>query len=284
MALRRGIRGLMALPLYVRAVSVADWRTAATALVYICLSVIALGLGPVFAGWAIDRFAAHLFSGGLRSGSLSRATQRRLQAQAFCRNSKLRGASFSYTEGWTREMRRLFIMLGLFAVCVGVSLWVAASESARLNQNAKWSRTEANIISSGVRDRGSQTRSRFCPYVIYRYTVGGVLYDSTTVRLDRDLSQCSADRRWADDIVRPYVVGGTVPAFYDPGRPGTATLQIHKISWLSQYPKIGFFATFIALVFVMRQVLVALPKWVFIFAILAILLGWTALLIASRPD
>ncbi|MGO9988613.1 MAG: spinster family MFS transporter [Steroidobacteraceae bacterium] len=32
-------------------------RATAAALLYICLSVIALGLGPVFTGWAIDRFA-----------------------------------------------------------------------------------------------------------------------------------------------------------------------------------------------------------------------------------
>jgi hypothetical protein len=32
-------------------------RATATALLYICLSVFALGLGPLFAGWVIDRFA-----------------------------------------------------------------------------------------------------------------------------------------------------------------------------------------------------------------------------------
>jgi hypothetical protein len=179
-------------------------------------------------------------------------------------------------------MRLLFVMLGLFAVCVGLSLWDAASESARLNQSATWPKTEATIVSSGVRDRGSQTRSRFCPYVIYRYTVGGVLYDSTKLRFDFDLSQCSADPKWANDIVRPYVVGSTMPAFYDPRRPATAVLEIHKVSWLKNYPKIGFVATLIALWLVLRQVWVALPKWVFIFAILAILFGWTALLIANH--
>jgi predicted MFS family arabinose efflux permease len=82
--------GAVALPLYLSAVLAADWRSAtwllsaagffqymslgptfgvvqnvvdtrrratATALLYICLAVIALGLGPVFTGWAIDRFA-----------------------------------------------------------------------------------------------------------------------------------------------------------------------------------------------------------------------------------
>jgi hypothetical protein len=34
-------------------------RATATALLYICLNVIALGGGPLFTGWAIDRFAAH---------------------------------------------------------------------------------------------------------------------------------------------------------------------------------------------------------------------------------
>jgi predicted MFS family arabinose efflux permease len=96
-ALVPALGGLLALPLYAVAVSVTDWRAAATALaaagffqyaslgptfgvvqnavgahrratatalLYICLSVIALGLGPLFAGWAIDRFADHLFAGG----------------------------------------------------------------------------------------------------------------------------------------------------------------------------------------------------------------------------
>jgi predicted MFS family arabinose efflux permease len=96
-ALVPALGGLLALPLYIVAVSVTDWRAAATALgaagffqyaslgptfgvvqnavgahrratatalLYICLSVIALGLGPLFAGWAIDRFADIFFSGG----------------------------------------------------------------------------------------------------------------------------------------------------------------------------------------------------------------------------
>jgi hypothetical protein len=37
-------------------------RATATAFLYICLSVIALGLGPLFVGWAIDRFADASFA------------------------------------------------------------------------------------------------------------------------------------------------------------------------------------------------------------------------------
>jgi hypothetical protein len=181
-------------------------------------------------------------------------------------------------------------MLGILAACVGWSLWVARSESARLNQSAGWTKAEATIVASGVRDRGTDANKngdathRFCPYVLYRYTVGGVLIDSTKVRLDRDLTQCGADRQWADDIVRPYPVGRTVPVFYDPLRPSTSILEIHKVSWLSAYPKAGFVATFFALVLVMRQVLLALPRWVFVAAMLAVLLGWIALLLASRSN
>ncbi len=94
-ALVPALGGLAALPLYVVSVSASDYRIAAwalgaagffqyaslgptfgvvqnavgahrrasaTALLYICLSVVALGLGPTFAGWAIDRFAAGSFS------------------------------------------------------------------------------------------------------------------------------------------------------------------------------------------------------------------------------
>ena len=150
-------------------------------------------------------------------------------------------------------MRLLFFTIALFAVCVGLSLWVAVSESARLNQSATWPKTDATIVDSLVRDGGSQTKKRFCPYVIYRYTVAGVLYDSTSVRLDRDLSQCSADRQSANDIIRPYQNGSTVPVFYDPARPSTAILEIHKVPWLKLFPKAGLVASFIALMLVVRQ-------------------------------
>ena len=150
-------------------------------------------------------------------------------------------------------MRVLYFTIGLFAVCVGLSLWVAMSESTRLNQSATWPKTDAFIVDSSVRDKGSQTKKRFCPYVIYRYTLAGVLYDSTNVRFDRDLSQCGTDRQWANDIIRPYRTGSTVPVFYDPGRPGTAVLEIHKVPWLKLYPKTGLVASFIALLLVLRQ-------------------------------
>jgi predicted MFS family arabinose efflux permease len=38
-------------------------RATATAFLYICLSVVALGLGPLFVGWVIDRFAEGAFAG-----------------------------------------------------------------------------------------------------------------------------------------------------------------------------------------------------------------------------
>ncbi len=101
-ALVPAIGGAVAIPLYVLALLQTDWRTAtwalsaagffqyvslgptfgvvqnavdtrrratATALLYICLSVIALGLGPVFTGWAIDRFAEGHFRAA--SGAVS---------------------------------------------------------------------------------------------------------------------------------------------------------------------------------------------------------------------
>ena len=150
-------------------------------------------------------------------------------------------------------MRLLYFTIGLLAVCVGLSLWIAVSESTRLNQSATWPKTDATIVDSSVRDKGSQTKNRFCPFVIYRYTVSGVLYDSTNVRFDRDLSQCGTDRQWANDIIQPYRTGSTVPAFYNPAQPGTATLEIHKVPWLKLYPKTGLIASFIALLLVMRQ-------------------------------
>jgi predicted MFS family arabinose efflux permease len=90
-ALVPGIGGIIALPFYLLAVLQADWKAAAgllamagffqyaslgptfgvvqnvvgqrrrataTAFLYICLNVFALGGGPLFTGWSIDRFAA----------------------------------------------------------------------------------------------------------------------------------------------------------------------------------------------------------------------------------
>jgi hypothetical protein len=150
-------------------------------------------------------------------------------------------------------VRLLFFTIALFAVCVGLSLWVAVSESTRRNQSATWPKTDATIVDSLVRDKGSQAHNRFCPYVIYRYTVDGVLHDSTRVRLDLDLSQCSDDRQSANDIIRSYQVGSTVPVFYDPVQPSTAILEIHKVPWLKLFPKAGLVASFIALMLVVRQ-------------------------------
>jgi len=94
-ALVPGIGGIIALPFYVLAVTVSDWKSAAwllgvagffqyvslgptfgvvqnmvgprrrataTALLYIILNVFALGGGPLFTGWAIDGFAQHDFA------------------------------------------------------------------------------------------------------------------------------------------------------------------------------------------------------------------------------
>jgi predicted MFS family arabinose efflux permease len=103
-ALVPAIGGVVAIPLYVLALLQTDWRMAtwslsaagffqyvslgptfgvvqnavdtrrratATALLYICLSVIALGLGPVFTGWVIDRFAQGHFQPASGAASFS---------------------------------------------------------------------------------------------------------------------------------------------------------------------------------------------------------------------
>lgn len=114
-ALVPAIGGIIALPLYLLAVLQADWKVAtgmlsmagffqyaslgptfgvvqnvvdqrrratATAILYICLSVFALGGGPLFTGWIIDRFAeAHFHSftiscpGGAASAAASPASK-----------------------------------------------------------------------------------------------------------------------------------------------------------------------------------------------------------------
>jgi predicted MFS family arabinose efflux permease len=99
-ALVPAVGGAISLPLYVLALLAPDWKSAAAALsfagffwyaslgptfgvvqnvidarrrataaafLYICLSVVALGLGPLFVGWVIDRLAEGGFAGGGRS-------------------------------------------------------------------------------------------------------------------------------------------------------------------------------------------------------------------------
>ena len=100
-ALVPAIGGTISLPLYALAILAGDWKSAtmrlslagffwyaslgptfgvvqnvtgarrratATAFLYICLSMIALGLGPLFVGWVIDRFADASFAfAGIRS-------------------------------------------------------------------------------------------------------------------------------------------------------------------------------------------------------------------------
>lgn len=140
-ALVPALGGLVALPLYVLAVSVGEWRGAAaalgaagffqyaslgptfgivqnavgarrrataTALLYICLSVIALGLGPMFAGWTIDRIAARLFPLG---GAFASACPGGAAAPGAAAGMELACASTLALA--TR--RGLLVMLGFFA-------------------------------------------------------------------------------------------------------------------------------------------------------------------------
>ncbi len=117
-ALVPALGGIIALPLYLLAVMQADWRVAtgllsmagffqyaslgptfgvvqnvvdrrrratATAVLYICLSVFALGGGPLFTGWLIDRFAEahfHAFASGCPGGAAAAAAS--LARKAAC--------------------------------------------------------------------------------------------------------------------------------------------------------------------------------------------------------
>ncbi|MEP6549094.1 MAG: MFS transporter [Gammaproteobacteria bacterium] len=50
-------------------------RATATALLYICLNVFALGAGPLFTGWVIDRFAEAGFAAQIDGGTAQRADE-----------------------------------------------------------------------------------------------------------------------------------------------------------------------------------------------------------------
>lgn len=90
-------------------------RATATAFLYICLSMLALGLGPLFVGWVIDRFAessfaasgtAHLFRETCPGGTAVAGAA--VTVQEACRSALALGSR-----------RGLLLTMGFFAWAVG---------------------------------------------------------------------------------------------------------------------------------------------------------------------
>jgi hypothetical protein len=89
-------------------------RATATAFLYICLSMLALGLGPLFVGWVIDHFAESSFAASGAAHSFretcpggSAAADAAVMVQQACRSALALGSR-----------RGLMLTVGFFAWAV----------------------------------------------------------------------------------------------------------------------------------------------------------------------
>jgi predicted MFS family arabinose efflux permease len=153
-ALVPAVGGLIAAPCYLLALLQADWRAAtgllaiagffqyaslgptfgvvqnvidqrrratATALLYICLSVFALGLGPLFTGWVIDRFAEvhfspqHTAQGAIRADAASFAISCPGGAAAPTASAATKSACSSVLAGATRHGMQVMLLFFAWA-------------------------------------------------------------------------------------------------------------------------------------------------------------------------
>ncbi len=176
-ALVPAVGGTMSLPLYALAILAGDWKSAtallslaglfwyvslgptfgvvqnvtgahrratATAFLYICLSVIALGLGPLFVGWVIDRFAAAAFAPG---GARSFAASCPGGAAAAGADAALQSACRSALALASR--RGLLLTVGFFAWAV-LHYFLAAAGIGRSLGAAALARSASSVQSDSV--------------------------------------------------------------------------------------------------------------------------------------
>jgi hypothetical protein len=125
---------------------------------------------------------------------------------------------------------------------------------------------------------------RHWPKASYSYRVGDNTYTGTRIRLG-DFSDIGT-RKYEDARaeIDHFKVGAVTAVFYDPANPSSSVLEPHVLDMFGAYPTLGFIATFVMLVLVMRQVLVAAPGWVFFSTLAVLFVLWVQFLISSRTE
>jgi hypothetical protein len=120
----------------------------------------------------------------------------------------------------------LFILIGLAMIGVGAYLLLRTRDIVRTQDDTpRWTQTTAEIVSSGSHSQrnGRRSRSRVSHHIDlqYKYDAAGQSYAGTHWYW-RDNK--AAGRQHAEDAVKKFAPGTSVPAYYDPADPTRAVL------------------------------------------------------------
>ena len=120
-----------------------------------------------------------------------------------------------------------FLFWGIYYLISGLLLFFEARSSAH------WPQTPGEIVESSVKTRmtrGSSLRHGgtgsyrvWWPVLRYSYAAEGVPHSATRLSYGVETNE-TMDRNKAESVARKYPLGKKVTVYYDPARPGRATL------------------------------------------------------------
>jgi hypothetical protein len=119
-------------------------------------------------------------------------------------------------------------LFALFAViCWPMSAWFILSGRgyrAQAQASEKWPTAPGTVLSSEV-DRSKPLFSKdyqYTPKVRYAYEVQGTRHEGDTIQFGL---MASAYKYQAEEVIKPYPVGGAVAVHYDPADPKATVLE-----------------------------------------------------------
>jgi uncharacterized protein (TIGR03435 family) len=125
----------------------------------------------------------------------------------------------------TRLFCLLFVVIGLVAVSVGVSMMIKSLRTEH------WPVTDGVIQSAEMKSHsGSKGGTTYSAEVTYTYQVAGTGYTGDKV----SIGQMSSSSEYARGILNRYPIGKKVSVHYQPGDPSEAVLEtgIHGGTWI----------------------------------------------------
>lgn len=174
---------------------------------------------------------------------------------------------------------KAFVWLLLALLVVVASSLVAAKRTIHEAQaSLAWPHVCGVIAKSEV-----VFQIRYVPKVLYRYEVAGKTFVGTRIGIGELSGAGYRLRQDAEREIERFKNGSAVPVFYDPVDPSKSALEIRAQDLFGAYPIVGFLGTFFLLVFVMRQILVIAPGWVFLCTLAVLFVLWVNFLINMRP-
>lgn len=118
----------------------------------------------------------------------------------------------------------LCLVVGTAGAIQGVGQLLEAAHSER------WPQSTGSILASSVASGGS-ARKWYEARISYRYEVASQVYSGNTI----SYAGGTTSQAVAQDLVRAFPVGASVPVFYDPANPSRAYLR-PGASWETSLP------------------------------------------------